>query len=62
MNNPEVIIYRGNQIHKWNDGTFTAYVMDRYGDIEDYTRDTLEEAKAVIDRHLKGKRNNDNEY
>lgn len=56
MNNPEVIIYRGNQIHKWKDGTFTAYVMDRYGDIEDYTRDTLEEAKAVIDRHIKGQK------
>ena len=56
MNNPEVIIYRGNQIHKWNDGTFTAYVMDRYGDIEDYTRKTLEEAKAVIDNHMKGRK------
>jgi hypothetical protein len=30
--------------------------MDRYGDIEDYQKDTLEEAKAVIDRHLKGKK------
>ena len=56
MEKPEVIIYRGNQIHKWNDGTFTAYVMDRYGDIEDYTRKTLEEAKAVIDNHMKGRK------
>lgn len=52
---PEVIIYRGNQIHKINDNCYIAYVMDRYGDIEDYQRNTLNEAKAVIDRHLKGR-------
>lgn len=62
MDKPEIIIYRGNQIHKWSEDCYIAYVMDRYGDIEDYTRDTLEGAQAVIDRHLKGKRKNDNEY
>lgn len=48
----EVIIYRGNQIHAWNNGKFSAYIMDRYGDIEEYTKDTLEEAKQVIDKHV----------
>lgn len=56
MEKPEVIIYRGNQIHKWGEDCYIAYVMDRYGDIEDYTRETLEDAKAVIDRHIKGQR------
>jgi len=56
MENPEIIIYRGNQIHKWSEDCYIAYVMDRYGDIEDYTRKTLEEAKAVIDRHMKGRK------
>lgn len=48
----EVIIYRGNQIHAWGNGKFSAYIMDRYGDIEEYTKDTLEEAKQVIDKHV----------
>lgn len=48
----EVIIYRGNQIHAWSNGKFSAYIMDRYGDIEEYTKDTLEEAKQVIDKHV----------
>lgn len=52
---PETIIYRGNQIHKWGEDCYIAYVMDRYGDIEDYTRKTLEDAKAVIDRHINGR-------
>ena len=51
---PEVIIYRGNQIHKFNENCYVAYVMDRYGDIEDYERQTLEAAKSVIDKHIKG--------
>jgi len=50
---PEVIIYRGNQIHKFNENSYIAYVMDRYGNIEDYERKTLEGAQAVIDNHIK---------
>lgn len=56
MDKPEIIIYRGNQIHKLSEDCYIAYVMDRYGDIEDYAKETLEEAKAVIDRHIKGQR------
>ena len=48
----EVIIYKGNQIHAWKNGKFSAYIIDRYGDMEEYTRDTLEEAKEVIDKHV----------
>lgn len=48
----EVIIYKGNQIHAWKNGKFSAYIMDRYGDIEEYTKDTLEEAKEIIDKHV----------
>lgn len=51
---PEVIIYRGNQIHKFNENRYVAYVMDRYEDIEDYEVHSLEAAKAVIDKHIKG--------
>lgn len=51
---PEVIIYRGNQIHKFNENCYVAYVMDRYEDIEDYEVHSLEAAKAVIDKHIKG--------
>lgn len=54
---PEVIVYRGNQIHKFSEDCYIAYVMDRYGEIEDYERKTLADAQAVIDRHLKGRRN-----
>ena len=48
----EVIIYKGNQIHAWKNGKFSAYIMDRYGDMEEYTRDTLDEAKEVIDKYV----------
>jgi hypothetical protein len=51
---PETIIYKGNQIHKFNDNCYVAYVMDRYGDIENYETKSLEKAKAFIDRHKKG--------
>ena len=51
----EVIIYKGNQIHAWKDGKFSAYIMDRYGDIEEYTRNTLDEAKKVIDDHVRSR-------
>lgn len=54
MEKPEIIIYRGNQIHKWDEDCYIAYIMDRYGDIEDYSRKTLEDAKKVIDNHIKG--------
>lgn len=49
---PEVIIYRGNQIHKFGEDRYVAYVMDRYGDIDDYEKSTLEEAQEVIDKHI----------
>lgn len=53
----ETIIYRGNQIHHYlKEGIYIAYVMDRYGDIQDYERNTLEEAQAVIDRHIRGQK------
>lgn len=55
---PEIIIYRGNQIHKYSETNFMAFVMDRYGDIESEEVTSLEAAKAVIDRHIKGCRNN----
>ena len=51
----ETIIYRGNQIRNEN-GKFTAYVMNRYCELEEYTCDTLVEAKAVIDYHIKGQK------
>lgn len=51
---PEIIIYKGNQIHKFSHCCYVAYVMDRYGDIEDYETESLEKAKAFIDRHKKG--------
>lgn len=53
----KTIIYKGNQIRKWKDGTYSAYVLNADGDIEEYNRDTLEEAQAVIDKYA-----NDNEY
>lgn len=52
----KTIIYRGNQIREWSDGTYSAYVMDRYEDIEEITKPTLEEAKKVIDNHIKGEK------
>ena len=55
----EVIIYRGNQIHKYSETNFMAFVMDRYGDIESEEVNSLEAAKAVIDRHMKGRKKND---
>ena len=54
-NSMETIIYRGNQIRNEN-GKFTAYVMNRYCELEEYTCDTLVEAKAVIDYHIKGQK------
>ena len=48
----ETIIYRGNQIRKEN-GKFTAYVLNRYCELEEYHRNTLDEAKEAIDNHLK---------
>jgi len=50
----ETIIYKSNQIRKWNDGTYTAYIMDRYGDITEYETNSLEEAKSFIDKNTKG--------
>ena len=47
----ETIIYNDNQIRKWNDGTFSAYVMNDDGDIEEYNCNTLEEAEAFIDKY-----------
>lgn len=49
----ETIIYKGNQIRKWDDGTFSAYIIDRYGDIEEVNCNTLEEAQRVIENHVK---------
>lgn len=49
---PEVIIYRGNQIHKYSETEFIAFTMDRYGDIESENVNSLEAAKAIIDRHM----------
>ena len=51
---PEVIIYKGNQIHKFSDDCYVAYVMHRYEEIENYERATLEAAKEVIDKHTAG--------
>lgn len=51
---PEIIIYKGNQIHKFNESCYVAYVMDRYGDIEEYETVSLEKAKAFVDHHKKG--------
>jgi len=51
----ETIIYKGNQIRKWSDGTFSAYIaFNNYEDIEEVNCSTLEKAQEVIDKHMKG--------
>lgn len=48
----KVVIYRGNQIHVYDDGSASAFVMDRYEDIEEIPCDSLEQARDAIDRHM----------
>ena len=57
----ETIIYKGNQIRKWSDGTFSAYIaFNNYEDIEEVNCSTLEKAQEVIDKHMEGKAEWDN--
>lgn len=48
----KTIVYRGNQIHLYDDGSASAFVLDRYDDIEEIPCDSLEKAKKAIDRHM----------
>ena len=48
----EIIVYRDNQIHVFNDGTILAYVLNADGDIEELSCSTIENAKQRIDAHI----------
>jgi len=48
----KTIVYRGNQIHLYDDGSASAFVLDRYDDIEEIPCDSLEQARNAIDRHM----------
>jgi adenine deaminase len=47
----ETIVYRGNQIHVFNDGTILAYVLNTDGDIEEVSCSSIENAMQRIDAH-----------
>ncbi len=48
----EEIIYNGNIIHVFNDGTILAYVLNADGDIVEVSCSSIEKAKQRIDAHI----------
>lgn len=48
----EEIEYRGELIHKFEDGTILAYTMNPDGDIDETQCKSIEHAQKVIDNHI----------